>query len=161
MAKSILLIASRKDYETLLEYCRQLGLQLLPMKIDIPVKEPQDGPTCYLGHMEISGLHPYGVPPVRITDVKDPLLLFVRPYQSPPYLIDGGIHLNLDNQQVSNLIRPTFEKLRRWVKKNWHKTESHASYVGTEALLLLNSGEAQWRSHTQGMSVQYVVTGQR
>lgn len=161
MAKTILLIASRKDYESLLGYCARLGLRLLPMRLDAPVKEPQDGAVCFLGHVEISDLHPFGNPPVRITDAKDPLLLFVRPYHRPPYLIDGGIHLNLDNRQVSNKIRPTFEKLRLWVKKHWHKTDSHASYIGPEALVLLESGEAEWRSHVYGAQVHTVVVGMR
>ena len=154
MAKAILLIASRRDYENLLGYCGELGLRLLPMRLDTPVKEPEDGPVCYLGHMDDSDLHPFGSPPVCVTDVTDPLLLFVRPYQSPPYLIDGGIHLNLDSKQVSDLIRPTFEKLRSWVRKHWHKTEAHVSYIGPEALILLSSGEAQWRSHLYGTKVQ-------
>lgn len=58
----------------------------------------------------------------------------------------GKISLNEDNKAISEQIRPAFEKIRRWVKKHWHKTEQFASYVGPEAHALLSANEAEWRS---------------
>lgn len=158
MAKTILLIAAPQDYEDLMAFCSELGLHTLPMSLGKSVALPAEGPVCFLGFAKESELHPYGSPPVRISDVKDPLLLFVRPYYAPPYLTDGQISLNEDNKAVSEQIRPAFEKIRRWVKKNWHKTEEFASYIGPEAVSLLGSKAAQWRSNLHAAERQVVIT---
>jgi hypothetical protein len=161
MARTILLIAAPEDYECLIGYCTQLALRLLPMELGQEVKPANEGPACFLGPQQETELHPYGNPPVHITDVKDPLLLFVRPYYMPPYLVDGQIRLNEDNKEVSEQIRPTFEKLRRWVRKTWHKTDQFASYIGPQALELLNSNRAQWRSNLHSAKGHVVVVNAR
>jgi hypothetical protein len=146
MARTILIIAGPSDYEQLVGYCRELGLHLLPACIGSPIPAPSVSQMCYLGSMKESELHPYGNPPIRVTDVRDPLLLFIRPYYDPPYLTDGSISLNEDNKAVSALIKPAFEKIRKWVKLNWSKTNQFASYIGPEAQSLLSENKAEWRS---------------
>jgi hypothetical protein len=157
MARTILLMAAAEDYEQLVLYCEEIGLRLLPMMIGKSIPAPKDGPVCYLGRADSEGLHPYGNPPLRLADVRDPLLLFARPYHAPPFLIDGQISLNEDNRAVSNLIKPHFEKIRRWVRKNWVKRGDQASYVGPIADQLLSNGSAVWRSQLYGVPSEVII----
>ena len=85
MARTILLIAAAGDYQQLVLYCEEIGLRLLPMMIGKSIPAPKDGPVCYLGE----GLHPYGNPALRLSDVRDPLLLFVRPIARRRFLSTG------------------------------------------------------------------------
>lgn len=146
MSKSLLIIASNNDYESLMEYMRSCDLSLVPLDLRYPVAQPKDGPVCYLSCKTIDELHPYGEGNTKLADVIDPLLLFTRPYYDPPYLTDGSIVLNDDVQEVSDQIKPLFNKVARWVRKNWSKHPDHASWVGPEAYNLLQSGKGQWRS---------------
>jgi hypothetical protein len=89
MARTILLIAAAGDYQQLVFYCEEIGLRLLPMMIGKSIPAPKDGPVCYLGRADSEGLHPYGNPALRLSDVRDPLLLFVRPIARRRFLSTG------------------------------------------------------------------------
>lgn len=150
MSKSILLIASNGDLHALTSFMKKIGLHLVPMLINEngnnDVGEPKDGPACYATFVPIDELHTYGKSKNKIADVIDPMLFFMRPYYDPPYLTDVSIVLNEDATQVSEKIKPHFNKISRWLRKNWSKTKKHASWIGPEALTLIESGKAEWRS---------------
>lgn len=148
-------MAGPTDYEELMAYCAELGLRLIPLRRGQAIPAPGDGPVCYLGKISDADIQTHGAQQ-SVLDVMNPLLLFVRPYYSSPFLTDGQITLNEDIKSMSEQIRPTFEKLRRWVRKRWHKTDSYASYIGPEALLLLRDGGAQWRSCLHAASSETV-----
>lgn len=124
----------------------ECALSLVPLNLKYPVVQPKDGPVCFVSFKSINELHPYGEENSELADVIDPLLLFTRPYYDPPYLTDGSIILNDDAKEVSNQIKPYFNKLGRWVRKNWSKHSDHASWVGPEAYELLETGKGRWRS---------------
>lgn len=159
MARTILLIAAEPDYEQLVSYCADIGLRLQPMMIGQSLRAPKDGPVCFLSLTASESLHPYGDPPIRLSVALDPMLLFMRPYHAPPFLVDGQISLNEDSPAISSQIRPHFEKIRRWVKKNWVKP--HAAYVGPVAHELLSTGGATWRSCLDGVPLETIVVPQR
>ena len=97
-----------------------------------------DGPFCYLSLVPISELHPYGKPPQRVTDAKDPMLGFMRGYFRDPYLVLGHIHWSDDVAALAAQTKPYFQKLHYWIKREW---EPYGNlYIGPEAKNLIAKG---------------------
>jgi len=160
MADSIQVLAADSDYRALRAFIGSSGLLLLPMRIDDPdIDNDHDRlnhPGCYISQLPLEQLHPYGNPPVQIADVIDPLIFFIRPYHVPPHLTAGSLILNTDAPEVSQKIRAQFERLRRWIRRNWKHRKEWSCYVGPEADHLLNTGAAIYRSPLEGVPVNQV-----
>jgi hypothetical protein len=70
MGSSICFFCGSSDNDNLQNFAMSLGLHLISMKIDNEVSwDPSLGPVCYLSVVPKSELHPYGNPPIRVTDV--------------------------------------------------------------------------------------------
>jgi hypothetical protein len=162
MSESIQVLSTQADYEQLRDLILSKGLTFVPMIIDRPLDDRlQDGKFCFLSSKPIDELNPYGHPPVKLADAKDPLILFHRPHHTGSYLTAGALILNTDNPEVVAQMRSTFQSLRRWLRKNWAREEQYSAYAGPEAHSLLASGDAQYRNLLSGVPIQTVVVKHR
>jgi hypothetical protein len=160
MSRSIYMIAAPDDYDQLSRFVDSIGLQLVPPLIthfgSDALLDPVIGPFCYLSFLEPGELHPYGDPPIRISDATDPLLEFLRPYYDPPHLIDGRLHWKDYPENLAARTKPYFDKLFRWVRANWKNKTEDRFWTGPVAFDMLADGSAQHRSCVNGISVESV-----
>jgi hypothetical protein len=139
MASSILLFGTDSDLQALLAFANASGLHLQAMAMGGKVaSSAKDGPYCYLSPVAESELHPFGAPQVRITPARDPLLGFMRPYFTDPYLVCGHIQWSNDVPTLAAQTKPYYQGLARWIRKEWEKHGD--SYVGPEAANLIERG---------------------
>ena len=66
-------------------------------------------------------LSPYGDPPVRLADTRNPLLDYTRAFYKENYLTLGTIKWNTDNREMAARTRDSFQKLSRWIRHSWVK----------------------------------------
>lgn len=127
------------DIAALESFALSLGLHVVSMTVDGNVASfPAEGPFCYLSLVPKSELHPYGNPPNRVTDAKDPMLGFMRAYFKDPYLVLGHIQWSDDVATLAAKTKPYFQKLRNWIKREW---EAYGDlYLGPEAKGLAAKG---------------------
>ena len=113
MASSIGFYCGNGDIADLSQFARSVGLHLIPMQLDQDgVGLPsEDGPACYLSVVPRGELHPYGTPAVKISDVTDPLLFFMRAYYKAPYLVLGHLKWNDDKAEFAAITRPYYQKI--------------------------------------------------
>jgi hypothetical protein len=138
MGSNVVIYGSETDCRALEEFTQSLGLSLLgPMVGVAALKSGRDGPWCYLSLRPKNELHPFGVPP-RYTDARDPLLGFMRPYYSEPYLVLGHIHRSMDVQSLAVLTELPFNRIKRWIKANW--TKYGDAYIGPGVVDLIERG---------------------
>jgi len=71
----------------------------------------------------------------------------MRPYYKGPYLALGQIQWNDDAPEVAIHVKPHFQKIRRWVRKNWNKEGDF--YYGPEATKLLMNGAQECNLHPE------------
>jgi hypothetical protein len=134
LGSTIGLFGDQGDTSQLMAVATSMGLQAIAMRADRTLaSDPADGPGCYLSLVPSHELHPFGDPPVRYTDARDPLLFFMRPYYKAPYLVAGQINWNNDDPSLAAITRPYFQRLARWVRANWKKPENCAFYAGPGA----------------------------
>jgi hypothetical protein len=139
MASSIGLFANLDDYQSLHEYAKSIGLQLVPMlKGEEPPADPAAKPFCYLSSLPPSELHAYGNP-AQFSYGRDPLLLFKRPFYQEPYLVAGFVQWSTDNKAFAEVTKPYYQKLSRWVRKEWTKMPN-GFYAGPQARELAAQG---------------------
>lgn len=145
MGSSISFYCGPDDNLDLVNFIKSLDLSLVGMSlnsIDVPYN-PSDGPFCFLSFLKVDELHPYGEPPVDISDVTDPLIEFLRSYYEPPYLVSGRIYWSNDVRELAKLTKPYYKKLSDWIKKNWIKREDSSFYFGPEANRLVEEESAK------------------
>jgi len=148
MGNNLGFYAGNEDRENLMEFTREIGLCLLSFRLGQTVAaNPFDGPACNLSLFPEEDLHPYGDPPLRISRAIDPMLFFERPYYKEPYLVLGQIQWYSDAPEVSLHVKPHFQKIRRWVRKNWNKEGDF--YIGPEATKLLLNGAQKCNFHPE------------
>ncbi|RUL78248.1 hypothetical protein [Dyella choica] len=141
MGRSIGFYCGSSDLEFLQRFSTSIGLHILAPLIDRELSaDPVDGPFCYLSVVSGSELHPFGHPPVRLTDARDPLLAYMRAYFKNPYLVAGHIGWSDDVATLAVQTRPYFEKISRWMKKEWGRLPGGDYYVGPEARSLIDKG---------------------
>ena len=75
------------------------------------------------------------------------MLFFERPFYKDPYLVLGQINWNNDAPEVAIHVKPHFQKIRRWVGKNWNKKGDF--YYGPEATKLLLNGAIDCNLHPE------------
>lgn len=155
MGQSVCFFAGPGDNQALCEYALSIGLKIQPPLVGEPAVSPTDdpsaGPFCYLTPVPESELHPYGNPP-RVSDAIDPLLLFMRSYHQPPYLIMGHIHWSDDVPHLAKLTKRYFSKMAKWLEQNWRK-HSAGEFIGPEAWRLVQLG-AQLTDLPPGLNVE-------
>lgn len=141
MGSSIAFYCGNTDIAALSQFAQSLGLHLVPMQLDREdVGMPENGPACFLSTIQRENLHPYGTPPVKISDVTDPLMLFMRAYHKPPYLVLGHVKWNDDKADFAAITRPYYQKIARWIRAQWRRPEGWDFYCGPEATQLLENG---------------------
>ena len=129
------------DNEALQEFSKSIGLYLMPMTMDNDLSaDPAKGPFCFLSVVPMADLHPYGIPPVRLTDAKDPMLGFMRSYFANPYLVAGHIHWSNDVPALAVKTKPYYQKITKWIKQNWQPQPGGNFYLGPEAQSLISKG---------------------
>lgn len=134
-------ICGNEDHKMLQTYAESIGLKAIAPVINQPLKEnPADGAWCYLLPISHTELHPYGEPKIKLADVKDPLLFFMRGYYKKPYLVVGQIHWNNDVPDLAVETKPYFNKLSKWIKSNWKLPLGEDFYIGPEAEFLIEKG---------------------
>jgi hypothetical protein len=138
MGSRIAFYCGNQDHQALQAYAQSIGLKAIAPEIDKPLKEPADGRMCYLLPITHKELHPYGEPKTLLTDVKDPMLFFMRGYFSDPYLLLGQLGWNDLKPELAAITKPYYQKLLKWIKANWEK--SGDIYIGSEAKLLIEKG---------------------
>lgn len=139
MGSSILFFSGRSDNDALQAFASSIGLSLVPLTLDRCVPEdPAAGPFCFLSVLPTDKLSPYGVDMVNVSDATDPLIGFLRSYCKGPYLVAGHIYWSNDVPELSKVTRPYYNKLVRWIKKEWEKYGE--IYIGPEARACLDKG---------------------
>ena len=122
-----------------MDYAKSIGLYIVAPTLDKPVDtDPESGPFCFLSLVDKTELHPFGNPPVRITDAKDPVMRFMRAYFKNPYLVVGHIYWSNDVPTLASQTKPYYQKLARWIRKEWVKYGDF--YIGPEANCLIGKG---------------------
>jgi hypothetical protein len=139
MSSSIGLFADLEDYQALIGYARSIGLSLVESPNDAPTTDPSVKPGCYLSPVPEPQLHTIGNPP-RYSYGLDPLLIFQRPYYQAPYLVAGFIQWSTDRKEFAAVTKSPYQRLRRWVMKEWIKPEGDSFYCGPRAMELVAQG---------------------
>ena len=141
MTSSIAFYASQIDREILESFAISLGLCLVSPTVGRPVNaDAALGPFCYLSAVAESELHPYGKPPVRISDARDPMLSYMRSYFERPFLVLGHIQHSDDVRALAQVTRPYYSKLSRWIKSSWACLPGGDIYIGADAQRLVENG---------------------
>lgn len=134
MGSRILFVAGPSDLEVLTNFIRSLGLHLVPLQSDQKYTDDSRILTgCFISPVPAHELQTWGNPSVRYSDVLDPILRFTRSVYSPPYLTPGDIYWNNDVPALAAKTKSTFQRIARWVRKNWAKPEGDDWHFGPEA----------------------------
>lgn len=141
MGSRILFVAGPEDLMELNSFIRSLNLYLVPPQSD---QEYTDDSSilagCFISSVPQQNLHTWGKPSVRYSDVLDPILAFSRSVHRPPYLTPGDVYWNNDVPALAAQTKSAFQKIARWVRKNWPKPENDDYHFGPEAKRLFDEG---------------------
>jgi hypothetical protein len=66
------------------------------------------------------------------------MIFFVRSYFKENYLVLGQIQWQTDVDSLAIQTKPYYQKLTRWIRKEWEKNGSF--YIGNEAKDLITKG---------------------
>lgn len=167
MPGRILMFAGPKDDEAFRQHAESIGMLLLhPFAGRMTRKEskaafenPQQGGLfSFLG---LEDLHPDNHPSGCLCEVVDPLLPYFRPWYQPPYLVAGQVVWNTDVKELAQQTRPYFQKLRRWVQKNWKRRQEDKYYIGPDAQRILQEQEAQIAYMPPNVTTKSVILDRR
>jgi hypothetical protein len=132
-------------------------MYLVPLQAD---QEYTDDPLtlrgCWISPVPASELRTTRKPPGRYADVLDPILRFTRSAYQPPYLMPGNIYWNNDKPALAVQTKSTFQKIARWVRKNWPKPEGRDQYFGPEARRLVFEEGVQATDMVPGVTLTRV-----
>jgi hypothetical protein len=141
MTSSIGFYSGPSDTVSLQKFAESIGLILISFNLATEFNEDAEiAPGCYLSLVAASELHPYGNPPTRLTDARDPLIFFLRGYFKNPYLVAGQIHWSDDAPAIAALTKPYYKKLSKWIEQHWKLRSDSSFYIGPEAESLLDLG---------------------
>jgi hypothetical protein len=115
-------------------FVRSLGMYLVPPS---PEVEYSDDETvlggCYISPVPAEELHTTSKLPARYADVLDPIISFTRSVYRSSYIRPGDIYWNNDVPALAVQTKPIFQKIARWVRRNWPKPEGDDWHFGPEA----------------------------
>jgi hypothetical protein len=141
MGSRILFVAGPEDQMVLTDFIRGLGMHLIPPQADqVYSDDPSILGGCWISPVPAQELHPWGrvgEPQVKYLDVLDPILSFTRSVYKPPYLRPGDIYWNNDVPALAAQTKSTFQKIARWVRKNWPKPDGDDWHFGPQARRLV------------------------
>lgn len=158
MGSSIQFFAGPADDRALCDAARAIGLSLLTPWLDqldtADPDKPETGAFWYLSTVPTAGLHPYGSPPVQVSDATDPLIELLRGYYVPPFLVAGRLYCSDDVPALSRQTKPYFSRLARWVRSNWKRRTEDGYYIGPEAMRLVAEDQAQVAYIPPGVEIE-------
>lgn len=152
MSRTILFASTPKDEEQLIALFESLGLLRIPMVRELT---PYDGRGGYLSSLAENELQVWGDPP-RYQDVLDPLLRFRFSDIQPGYLRPGRIEQNLDSDVMASKTRLTFDRIARWIRKNWPKPNGIFEYCGPDAANIIRNQGLMVTDLVPGTAITYV-----
>ena len=160
MSSCIYYACGPDDDRALIDFIKSIGIYIVPAIITMPVNEadPSVGPLLYLSPVPLSELHPVGNPPIKIKSPCDPVLMFARSYYQKPYLILGDIEFYTDTSKYIHLTKPIYQKITRWIRKNWIKPDGDFCYYGPHAMRLIEEEGAQAISDIPGTVEHKIIT---
>ncbi len=139
MGNSVGFYCGQSDSQSFQDFALSIGLHIVPLSIENKVDaDPSDGPFCFLSLVKQDELHPFGVPAVRISDARDPLIGYMRAYYKSPYLVLGHIYWSNDVPALAAQTKGYYQKLARWIRKEWEKYGDF--YISPEAVKLMREG---------------------
>jgi hypothetical protein len=141
MGSSIGFFCGNADLKALRSFGESIGLIVIAPKFDKEINDDAStGPYCFFSTVGKSELHPFGNPPVRLTDARDPIMRFMRGYFKAPYLVAGHVYWSDDVKELAAKTKPYFQKTSKWIKTNWELHPGGGFYIGPEAKSLIDTG---------------------
>lgn len=138
MGSRILFVAGPDDIQALNDYIRSLGLHLVSRSTERSYSDnPLELAGCFISPVPADQLHTDPRYPTRRSEAIDPLIPYLRSRLTPPYLTPGDIFWNNDVKRLAIQTKPTFQKLARWIRKNWPKPEGDDYHFGPQAMKLV------------------------
>jgi hypothetical protein len=141
MGSAFLFYAGPEDQRALIDFIRSLDLHLIPPQADqVYTDDANILRGCWISPVPAHKLHPWGrpgEPQVQYLDVLDPIISFTRSAYRPPYLATGNVYWNNDVPALAAQTKSTFQKIGRWVRKNWLKPVGRDQYFGPQAMRLV------------------------
>lgn len=114
MGSSVEFFAGPADDIALCAEVKNFGLHLVTPWLDqlgrVDPEQPSKGAFWFLSFLPIEDLHPYGDPPVQISDATDPLIELLRSYYDPPFIIAGRLYWSDDVPALSRQTKPYYSK---------------------------------------------------
>jgi hypothetical protein len=144
MGSSVPFYAAPEDDGQLVGYAESLGLVLVPPVLPdgelsaSSCRDPNVHALCYLSVVGIRELHPYGSPPNRVSPATDALIEFHRSRLDSGTLTIGRIYWSDDVPELAKRTKPSFERLKKWMKATWQKRER--VFVGPAAARFQDGG---------------------
>ena len=158
MGSSIEFFAGPADDRALCAEARDSGLHLVPPWLDqlesADVDNPAKGPFWFLSFVPIRDLHPYGDPPVQVSDATDPLIELLRGYYDPPHLVAGRLYWSNDVPALSRQTKPHYTRLARWIRRSWMKRPEDGYFIGPDALQLIAKHGAKTTYLHPGVNIE-------
>jgi len=153
MGSQILFAAGPQDMKELNAFIHSLGMHLVPPG---PNVEYSDDETvlggCFISPVRQDKLHTWGHKNIWYYDTLDPIIHFERSVYRPPYLKPGNIYWNNDKEMAVQT-KPVFQKIVRWIRKNWPKPKGFVLYAGPQALKLVDQENAIITSLVPGVEL--------
>lgn len=148
------------DDRALVDFIKSNGLYLVRPNITLDYCEdyPISAHGGYISAVPLSELHPFGNPPIQIKRSLNPVLMFRRSYYQKPYLILGDIEFYTDTSKYIHITKPIYQKITRWIRKNWIKPEGDFCYYGPHAMRLIEEEGAQAISDIPGTVEHKIIT---
>lgn len=160
MGSRIPFVAGPKDMKELNAFVRSLGMQLIPPGPDI---EYSDDETllgrCYISSLPEDKLESWGHKTRWYQETRNPIISFTRSVYNHPYIRPGDIYWNNDVPIIAAQTKFTFQKIARWIRKNWPKPEGDDWHFGPEAKHLVFEMGVEATSMVPGVELHRVSIG--
>lgn len=154
MGHSIGLYGSKEDTRILTDYACEIGLHVVGLlEGQVVTEDPEQRQSCYLSLKEPQELESIGEKKI-FSEAVDPLLDYIRPYYTEPYLVLGSISCSNDSPELYAQTRRYYHKLARWIRKEWSKYGDF--YLGPEAKTLFEGG-ARMINFPPGSKIRYTI----
>jgi hypothetical protein len=157
MGSRILFYAGPQDMNELNAFVRSLDLYLVPPS---PALEYSDDETelgrCFISPVPKEELRTWGHKTAWYQDTLDPIISFERSIYQGSFIRPGDIYWNNDVRSLAVQTKPIFQKIARWVRKNWPKPQGHDWHFGPEAKHLVFKEGVKATSMVPGVTLNGV-----